>query len=95
MTTFRRSRAPARRLGNLDEEMKQNYKKHAEEIVQYFQQQLSKKALKQIKKGDFDELTVMVESAISTSVLQATEQIAERLQELSKQLRKGVEHFES
>jgi len=59
--------------------MKQNYKKHAEEIVAYFQQQLSKKALKQIKKGNFDELNVMIESAISTSVLQGTEQIAERL----------------
>ena len=75
--------------------MKQNYKKHAEDIVKFFKEQLSEGALQEIQEEDFDELCVMVESAISTSVLEATEHAADRLDELAKHLRKGVEHFES
>jgi len=74
--------------------MTKNHKKHSEEIVRNFREQLSPKALKAIEEDQFEELALMIESALSTAVLEHIEEAADQLMVLAKQFRKKVEHFE-
>ena len=74
--------------------MTKNHKHHSEAIVRNFKEQLSPKALKAIEEEHFEELALMIESALSTAVLEHIEEAADQLTALAKQFRKKVEHFE-
>ena len=74
--------------------MAKNHKKHAAEIVRNFKDQLSPKALKAMDEDVFDELALIIESALSTTVLEHIEEAADKLTALTKEFRKKVEHFE-
>ena len=73
--------------------MTRDHKAHSEEIVQAFQDLLPKKARKHIKESHYAELAVMLESAISTAVMQEVEGVADYLDAYAKKLRKQVENF--
>jgi len=66
---------------------------HAERLVNAFKDKLSKSGREHVGDKHFDELTLMIESAISTAVLEETEHAADRLQELVESIRKGAEHL--
>lgn len=66
---------------------------HAERVVNTFKEKLSKSGREHVGDKHFDELTLMIESAISTSVLEESEHAADLLQELANSIRKGAEHL--
>ncbi len=66
---------------------------HAERLVNAFKNKLSKSGREHVGDKHFDELTLLIESAISTAVLEETEHVADRLQELANSIRKGAEHL--
>jgi len=66
---------------------------HAERLVETFKNKLSKSGREHVGDKHFDELTLMIESAISTAVLEETEHAADRMQELVDSIRKGAEHL--
>jgi hypothetical protein len=75
-------------------QMAKNHKKHSEEIVRNFREQLPEKALKAMDEDVLEELALMIESALSTTVLEHIEEAADKLTALAKEFRKKVEHFE-
>ena len=71
-----------------------NHKVHAEDIVGEFRTLISDEARQQIEEEHFEELTIMIESALSTAVMERVEHAADRLVALAKEFRADVEHFE-
>lgn len=66
---------------------------HAKRIVNTFKDKLSKSGREHVGDKHFDELALMIESAISTAVLEEGEHTADQLQELVNSIRKGAEHL--
>ena len=66
---------------------------HAERLVEAFKNKLSKSGREHVGDKHFDELALMIESAISTAVLEETEHAADILQEAVDSIRKGAEHL--
>ena len=66
---------------------------HAERLVNDFKDKLSKSGREHVGDKHFDELALMIESAISTAVLEESEHAADKLQELVNSIRKGAEHL--
>ncbi len=66
---------------------------HAERVVQAFKEKLSASGRQHVGERHFDELTLMIESAISTSVLEEMERAADKLSELAQELRREAEHL--
>ena len=66
---------------------------HAERVVQAFKEKLSASGRQHVGERHFDELTLMIESAISTSVLEEMERAADKLAELARELRREAEHL--
>lgn len=66
---------------------------HAERLVDAFKNKLSKSGREHVGDKHFDELALMIESAISTAVLEETEHAADKLQKTVDSIRKGAEHL--
>ncbi len=66
---------------------------HAEKIVQAFKDKLSNSGRQHVGEKHFDELVLMIESAISTSVLEEMERTADKIASLAEELRKEAEHL--
>jgi len=66
---------------------------HAERVVNAFKEKLSNSGREHVGDKHFDELTLMIESAISTSVLEQVEQAVDKIQETVTAIRKDVEHL--
>ena len=66
---------------------------HAERVVNVFKEKLSKSGRDHVGDKHFDELALMIESAISTAVLEEGEHTADQLQALVNTIRKGAEHL--
>ena len=66
---------------------------HAERVVQAFKDKLSKSGREHVGEKHFDELTLMIESAISTSVLETVEQAANDMTALVEKIRKDAQHI--
>jgi len=66
---------------------------HAERVVQAFKEKLSASGRQHVGERHFDELTLMIESAISTSVLEEMERAADKLADLARELRREAEHL--
>jgi capsule polysaccharide export protein KpsE/RkpR len=60
---------------------------HAEQVVEHFKATLPRSINKLITKKHYDELTLMIESAINVSVVSILEHNAIQLETLAKQLR--------
>ncbi len=66
---------------------------HAEHVVNIFRKKLSQSGRDHVGDRHFDELALMIESAISTAVLEEGEQTADKLQGLVNAIRKGAEQL--
>ncbi len=73
--------------------MSRKHLPHAERVVQAFKEKLSASGRQHVGERHFDELTLMIESAISTSVLEEMERAADKLSELARELRREAEHL--
>ena len=66
---------------------------HAERVVNTFKDKLSQSGREHVGDKHFDELALMIESAISTAVLEEVEHAADRIHEVVESIRKGAEHL--
>ena len=66
---------------------------HAERVVNAFKDKLSKSGRDHVGDKHFDELALMVESAISTAVLEEVEHAADRIHDVVESIRKDAEHL--
>ena len=66
---------------------------HAERVVNAFKDKLSHSGREHVGDRHFDELVLMVESAISTAVLEEVEHAADRIRDVVESIRKDAEHL--
>ena len=66
---------------------------HAQRVVNAFKEKLSQSGREHVGDKHFDELTLMIESAISTSVLEELEHAADKIQAVVESVRKEAEHL--
>jgi len=66
---------------------------HAKRVVTTFKGKLSKSGLEHVGERHFDELELMIESAISTAVLEEVEHAADRINSVTEAIRKDAEHL--
>jgi len=66
---------------------------HAQRVVNAFKEKLSQSGREHVGEKHFDELTLMIESAISTSVLEEVEHAADKIQAVVESVRKEAEHL--
>ncbi len=75
--------------------MTERFRKHAEEITETFKGFLPPEVVAQVSDEHFDELSMMIESALSASVLQHIEDIADRFGSLAEKVRKEGQRYDS
>jgi hypothetical protein len=75
--------------------MTESYRQHAEQIVETFKRFLSPELVESISDEQFDELSMLIESAISAAVLQHIEDIADRFGSLAATVRKEAERYDA
>lgn len=66
---------------------------HAERVVKSFKNKLSQSGREHVGEKHFDELALMIESAISTAVLEEIEHAADKMHDVVESIRKGAEHL--
>lgn len=66
---------------------------HAERVVGVFKDMLSQSGRDHVGDKHFDELALMIESAISTAVLEEIEHAADKMNTLVENIRKEAEHL--
>jgi hypothetical protein len=74
--------------------MTQHYEAHAEKVVAGFKQMLGDELAATLGDEHFEELAMMIESAISSSVLSELERAADQVAALAAQLRKHAETYD-
>jgi hypothetical protein len=75
--------------------MSKHYGKHAKKVVKAFKDILDNEARRAIKEEDYEQLALLVESAISTSVLDAAERIVDDLEKTVRKVRRNAERYDS
>ncbi len=75
--------------------MTQPESKHAERVVARFREMLGEECRSHFSDEHFDELALLVESAIDAAVLEAKERVLGRLEDLVRDLKKDAEFFEA
>jgi predicted Co/Zn/Cd cation transporter (cation efflux family) len=73
--------------------MSEHQTEHARRVAEQFRSMLDEETRERIGDELFDELALMVESAITASVLKELEQAADRIEMLSHQVRKQAETY--
>ena len=71
--------------------MTEKHLDHARKVVASFRKRLSRSGIEHVGEKHFDELELMVESAISTTVMSELERAADRVEELARSLRRSGE----
>lgn len=74
--------------------MSQHYEKHAEAVVNGFLDLLDTETRGQLNQEQLDQLSMMVESAISTAVLDQLEVVADEISDLSVMVRRRAERYQ-
>ena len=74
--------------------MTEHYKNDAKRVVSGFKNALGDELAAQIGDEHFGELTMLIESAISGSVLQELEKAADKIASVADGLRKHAEHYD-
>ena len=75
--------------------MSAHYERHVESILKAFLEMLEPEVRESLKQEHIDELAMMVESAISTAVLQQLETVADEVGSLAQLIRRRAERYES
>lgn len=68
---------------------------HANNVVEAFKAKLSDEQKIAVGTAHFDELSLLIESAMSTAVLEEMEKAADQVDELAHKLRHFAEHFDN
>lgn len=74
--------------------MSQHYEKHAESVVDSFLSLLDPEARACLTQEQMDHLSMLIESAISTAVLDQLEAIADEISDLSVLIRRRAERYD-
>ena len=74
--------------------MSERYEGHAQEVVSAFLDMLDPQVRDDISEAHRNELTMMVEAAISTAVLEQLERTADQIDALSTRLRSYAERYD-
>lgn len=74
--------------------MSQHYEKHAEAVVQGFLGLLDAGVRDSFAQEHRNELSMMIESAISTAVLEQLEAVADEVSDLSVMIRRRAERYD-
>lgn len=75
--------------------MTQKQTRHAQDVVEAFKDKLSKSGVDHVGQKHFDELQLLIESAIDSAVFLELERIADQIDSLAHNVRHNAEHFES
>ena len=74
--------------------MSKRYEKHVEQVLGAFLDLLEPEVRECIKPNHIDELEMLMESAISTAVLQQLEAVADEVSDLGILIRRRAEKFD-
>lgn len=74
--------------------MSEHYEKHAEEVAKAFLDLLDEQARDAITDEHRNELSMLVEAAISTAVFEQLERTADQIAALSQTIRHYAEHYD-
>lgn len=74
--------------------MSKSQTEHAHQVVEAFKTKLSKSAIEHVGQKHFEDLALLIESAIDSSVLMELETVADRVTLLAKDIRDKAEKFE-
>ncbi len=74
--------------------MSEHYENHATETVNAFLDMLDAQVRDEISEAHRNELTMLIEAAISTAVFEQLEHAANEIDELSRRLRNYAEHYD-
>ena len=69
-------------------------KKRAEALVEDFRQMLDEETANRIGSENFDALAMLIESAITTTAVDTTERIAEKISGLVAEVRNSAENYQ-
>lgn len=75
--------------------MSQKQTMHSHNVVEAFKGKLSAELRDQIGESKFSALELIVESAISTAVLEELEKAADRVEKLSHEIRSFAENYDT
>ncbi len=75
--------------------MSEHQTEHAQRVVQQFRSMLDEQTRQRIGEDTFEELALMVESAITASVLEELERAADRIERLAGEVRRQAETYRS
>lgn len=68
---------------------------HANHVVDSFKEKLPDAMINDIGESHFDELALLIESAISAAVLEEMEKAADKIDKLAHEIRHFAEHFDN
>ena len=74
--------------------MSTRYEKHAKQVVKGFKEVIDDEARKMLTDENFEQLTILINSAITNSVLSAVEKVADDLENSVRKIRRGAEHYD-
>ena len=74
--------------------MSEHYEKHAEEVTRAFLELLDENARNAISEDHRNELSMLIEAAISTAVFDQLEHASDEVAALSSKLRNYAEHYD-
>lgn len=74
--------------------MTQSQKTHAQKVADRFRKILEESDDQCLDDNHYDELSLLIESAIDAALIEKEEMIADRLQKLAQELRSDAEHFD-
>ena len=74
--------------------MSTRYEKHAKQVVKGFKEVIDDEARKMLTDENFEQLTILINSAITNSVLSAVERVADDLEKSVRKIRRGAEHYD-
>ena len=74
--------------------MTKMHSKHADQVVQRFRDMLSDSGRQHVGERHFDELSLLIESAIDTAILEEAEAWADQLEQMAHRMRHSAETFE-
>ena len=75
--------------------MSKSQTQHAREVVDALKQKLSKSGVEHVGQKHFDELQLLIESAIDSAVFLELERVADQVSSLAHQIRHNAETFDS
>lgn len=74
--------------------MSQSQTEHAKKVVQSFKEKLSQSGIDHVGQKHFDELQLLIESAIDSAVFLELENIASKLETLTQEVKNTAERFD-